>query len=75
MQRILVFLATLAVLATAASAQGQCQCRGQAPHPISGTNRCCVTVTIANLAGRDLLLEDGESQWFGFTVLRAIRKQ
>jgi hypothetical protein len=27
-------------------------------------------VTITNLAGRDLLLEDGESQWFGFTVIQ-----
>src|SRR4029434_2271533 len=28
-----------------------------------------VTVTVSNLSGRDLMLEDGESQWFGFTVL------
>ena len=26
------------------------------------------TVTISNLAGRDLMLEDGASPWFGFTV-------
>jgi len=29
-----------------------------------------VTVSIANLSGRDLTLEDGETQWFGFTVLQ-----
>jgi len=28
-----------------------------------------VTISITNLSGRDLLLEDGESQWFGFVVL------
>jgi hypothetical protein len=28
------------------------------------------TVTIQNLAGRDLVLEDGSSPWFGFTVLQ-----
>ncbi len=27
-----------------------------------------VTVSITNLAGRDLVLEDGSTQWFGFTV-------
>src|SRR5688572_23514786 len=27
------------------------------------------TVSITNLAGRDLMLEDGESQWFGFTIV------
>jgi hypothetical protein len=29
-----------------------------------------VAVSLTNLSGRDLLLEDGESQWFGFTVLQ-----
>jgi len=28
------------------------------------------TVTIQNLAGRDLVLEDGSAPWFGFTVLQ-----
>jgi len=28
-----------------------------------------VTVSITNLAGRDIVLEDGASPWFGFTVL------
>jgi hypothetical protein len=27
------------------------------------------TVTITNLSGRDLRLEDAESQWFGFTIM------
>jgi len=26
------------------------------------------TVKVTNLAGRDVLLEDGESPWFGFTI-------
>jgi len=29
------------------------------------------TVTVTNLAGRDLILRDGEAQWFGFQVLTA----
>ena len=29
-----------------------------------------LTVTIQNLSGRDLILEDGSSQWFGFAVFQ-----
>ena len=32
-----------------------------------------VTTSITNLSGRDLLLEDGESQWFSFLVLQGDR--
>ena len=32
-----------------------------------------VTVSVTNLSGRDLLLEDGESQWFSFTVIQGER--
>jgi hypothetical protein len=32
-----------------------------------------VTVSLSNLSGRDLLLEDGESQWFSFLVLQGDR--
>jgi hypothetical protein len=68
MHRFLLFLATLALLITGASAQVNVNIEVKRRTYIR-YEPLLVTVTISNLAGRDLMLEDGESQWFGFTVL------
>lgn len=68
MQRIVIFLATLAALIVGASAQVNVNIEVRRRTYVR-YEPLLVTVTITNLSGRDLLLEDGETQWFGFTVL------
>ena len=67
MQRIILFIAALAALGVGAAAQVNVNIEVKRRTYIRYEP---LLVTVTNLAGRDLLLEDGESQWFGFTVLR-----
>jgi hypothetical protein len=69
MQRIAIFLATLAALIVGASAQVNVNIEVKRRTYIR-FEPLLVTVSITNLSGRDLMLEDGEAPWFGFTVLQ-----
>lgn len=68
MQRIVLFLAVFAALIVGASAQVNVNIEVKRRTYIR-YEPLIATVTIQNLSGRDLMLEDGESQWFGFTIL------
>lgn len=68
MQRIVLFLAVFAALIVGASAQVNVNIEVKRRTYIR-FEPLIATVTIQNLSGRDLLLEDGESQWFSFTIL------
>jgi hypothetical protein len=67
MQRIAIFLVTLALFVAGASAQINVNIEVKRRTYIR-YEPLLATVTISNLSGRDLMLEDGESPWFGFTV-------
>src|SRR5262245_41295886 len=69
MQRIALFLAALAALVTGASAQVNVNIEVKRRTYVR-YEPLLATVTVSNLSGRDLLLEDGESPWFGFTILQ-----
>jgi hypothetical protein len=69
MKRFVLFLAVVAALVVGASAQVRVNIEIKRRTYIR-YEPLLVTVSITNLSGRDLLLEDGESQWFGFTVLQ-----
>lgn len=68
MKRIAIFFAVVASLLAGASAQVNVNIEVKRRTYIR-YEPLLVTVTVSNLSGRDLMLEDGESQWFGFTVL------
>ena len=68
MKRIAIFFAVIAALLAGASAQVNVNIEVKRRTYIR-YEPLLVTVTVSNLSGRDLMLEDGESQWFGFTVL------
>jgi hypothetical protein len=69
MQRIAIFFVTLAVLIAGAGAQVNVNIEVKRRTYIR-YEPLLVTVTLTNLSGRDLLLEDGESPWFGFTIFQ-----
>src|SRR5688572_16728369 len=69
MHRLLCFVAILLALASGASAQLNVNIEVKKRTYVR-YEPLLVTVTITNLSGRDLVLEDGSSQWFGFTVLQ-----
>lgn len=68
MQRIAIFIAAFAALVVGASAQVNVNIEVKRRTYIR-YEPLLVTVTVSNLAGRDLLLEDGEAPWFGFSVI------
>lgn len=68
MQRLVIFLATLAALLVNASAQVNVDIEVKRRTYIR-YEPLLATVTVTNLSGRDITLEDGEAPWFGFTVL------
>lgn len=69
MKNFCTLLAVLAALVVAASAQVNVNIEVKRRNYVR-YEPLLTTVTITNLSGRDLLLEDGASPWFSFTVLQ-----